>query len=44
MLASVLIAAIDGLLLQYFVDPKALPSPDALAETLADLTRKMVAA
>ena len=43
-LAPVLIGAIDGLLLQYFVDPKALPSPDALAETLADLTHKMVAA
>jgi AcrR family transcriptional regulator len=43
-LASVLIGAIDGLLLQYFIDPKALPEAEVLAETLADLTQRMVAA
>jgi hypothetical protein len=43
-LASMLTAAIDGLLLQYFVEPDALPRPDLLAETLADLTRRMVLA
>jgi len=43
-LASVLIGAIDGLLLQYFVDPKALPCPAALAGSLAGLTRRMVSA
>lgn len=42
-LASVLIGAIDGLLLQYFIDPKALPSPEHLSEALATLTHKMVA-
>ena len=42
-LAAVLIGAIDGLLLQYFVDAKALPTPDELAGSLAALTRRMVA-
>ena len=41
-LASILIGAIDGLLLQYFVDPDALPSPEALARDLVDTTRRMV--
>ncbi|MBW2230073.1 MAG: TetR/AcrR family transcriptional regulator [Deltaproteobacteria bacterium] len=42
-LASILIGAIDGLLLQYFVDPDALPSPEALAQDLVDTMRRMVA-
>ena len=41
-LSSILIGAIDGLLLQYFIDPKALPSPKALSESLADTTRRML--
>lgn len=41
-LAAVLIGAIDGLLLQYFVDAKAMPAPDVLADALAALTRRMV--
>jgi AcrR family transcriptional regulator len=43
-LASILMDAIDGLLLQYFVDPKALPAPDRLAANLAEGIRRMVAA
>lgn len=43
LLAAILIAAIDGMLLQYFVDPNALPSPTALANALVGTTRKMVA-
>ena len=42
--AATLIGAIDGLLLQYFVDAKALPTPDKLADSLAALTRRMVTA
>jgi AcrR family transcriptional regulator len=42
-LASILIGAIDGLLLQYFVDPDALPSPEALAQDLVDTMQRMVA-
>jgi AcrR family transcriptional regulator len=40
--ASVLIGAIDGLLLQYFIDPRALPAPDDLARTLSEMIRRMV--
>jgi AcrR family transcriptional regulator len=40
--ASILIGAIDGLLLQYFIDPRALPAPDDLARALADVTRRML--
>lgn len=40
--ASILIGAIDGLLLQYFVDPRALPAPEALTGALADVVRRMV--
>jgi AcrR family transcriptional regulator len=40
--SSILIGAIDGLLLQYFIDPRALPTPDALAEALTTVTRRMV--
>ena len=44
LLASILIGAIDGLLLQYFVEPKALPAPVELAETLAEMTARIVRA
>ncbi len=40
--ASVLIGAIDGLLLQYFIDANALPEPDALAEDLVQIVRRLV--
>jgi len=40
--ASILIGAIDGLLLQYFIDPRALPAPDDLAQALTDMTHRMV--
>lgn len=42
-LSSILIGAIDGLLLQYFVDPRALSAPDVLAEALVEVTHRMVA-
>jgi AcrR family transcriptional regulator len=42
--ASLLIGAMDGLLLQYFVDAQALPEPQALAESLVALTRRLVSA
>ena len=42
--ASILIGAIDGLLLQYFVDEAALPDPEALARDLVVVTRRMVSA
>jgi TetR/AcrR family transcriptional regulator len=41
--ASLLMGAIDGLLLQYFVDPQAFPEPDRLAEALCETTRRMLA-
>jgi AcrR family transcriptional regulator len=41
--SSALIGAIDGLLLQYYIDPAALPAPDELAGALVELTRRMVA-
>jgi hypothetical protein len=41
-LSSILIGAIDGLLLQYFIDPRALPSPDILSQALVDVTNRMV--
>lgn len=41
--ASVLIGAIDGLLLQYFVDEHALPEPAELTEALRATTRRIVA-
>ncbi len=40
--ASILIAAIDGLLLQYFIDEAALPDPEALASDLVVVTRRML--
>ncbi len=40
--ASILIGAIDGLLLQYFADPRALPDPDALADELWATARRLV--
>lgn len=40
--ASTLIGAIDGLLLQYFVDEDALPDPETLAAALVTLTRRML--
>jgi AcrR family transcriptional regulator len=43
LLASILIGAIDGLLLQYFVDSGALPSPDELADSLVDVTHRILA-
>ncbi len=42
--ASVLLGAIDGLLLQYFIDSHALPAPDDLAEALVEITQRMVSA
>jgi AcrR family transcriptional regulator len=41
-LSSIVIGAVDGLLLQYFVDPRALPRPAALADALADAVTRMV--
>jgi AcrR family transcriptional regulator len=41
--ASLLMGAIDGLLLQYFVDPHAFPEPDRLAEALCETTHRIVA-
>jgi AcrR family transcriptional regulator len=41
--ASLLMGAIDGLLLQYFVDPHAFPEPDHLAEVLCETTRRLLA-
>jgi AcrR family transcriptional regulator len=41
--AAMLIGAIDGLLLQYFVDPRALPKPATLAQALRTTTRRLVA-
>jgi len=40
--ASTLIGAIDGLLLQYFVDPRAFPTPAELADALCAVTRRIV--
>jgi AcrR family transcriptional regulator len=40
--ASVLIGAIDGLLLQYFIDARALPKPAELAEALCTTTRRIL--
>ncbi|GEM_PF-2580877 len=40
--ASVLIGAIDGLLLQYFIDEAAFPDPEDLTRDLVQLTRRMV--
>jgi AcrR family transcriptional regulator len=40
--SSILIGAIDGLLLQYFIDADALPDPGDLAEALVEVTRRMV--
>lgn len=42
--ASVLIASIDGLLLQYVVDARALPNADDLAEALVEITERMLSA
>jgi len=41
--ASVLIGAIDGLLLQFFIDEHALPSAEALARDLVEMMNRMVA-
>jgi AcrR family transcriptional regulator len=40
--ASMLIGAIDGLLLQYFVDTRAFPKPAEVAEALCTTTRRIV--
>jgi len=42
--SSILIGALDGLLLQYFVDARAFPSTDDLAEALVEVTHRMVSA
>jgi len=42
--ASVLMAAIDGLLLQYFVDEQALPGAEELAEALCLTVRRVLVA
>ncbi len=39
--ASMLLGAIDGLLLQYFVDPRAFPKPAELADALCTTTRRI---
>jgi AcrR family transcriptional regulator len=41
LLASIWIGAIDGLLLQFFIDPRAM-TPEALAESLVSVTRRML--
>ena len=41
--AAILIGAVDGLLLQYFVEPGAFPDPDALGEAVRDATRRVLA-
>lgn len=41
--ASILIGAIDGLLLQFFIDEAALPEPECLARDLVRVTQRMVA-
>jgi AcrR family transcriptional regulator len=43
-MASIWIGAIDGLLLQYFVDARALPSRKPLADALVAMTRRLVGA
>ncbi len=40
--ASILIGAIDGLLLQYFADPGALPAPEALAAALREAAHRVL--
>ncbi len=40
--ASILIGALDGLMLQYFIDARAFPSADDLADALALITKRMV--
>jgi AcrR family transcriptional regulator len=42
--ASLLMGAIDGLLLQYFVEPDAFPDPQQLADALRETTRRIVSA
>lgn len=42
--ASLLMGAIDGLLLQYFIEPGAFPEPERLADALRETTRRIVAA
>ncbi len=41
-MASILIGAIDGLLLQYFVEPRALPKPPEIAQALFLTARRIV--
>jgi len=41
--ASIVIGAIDGLLLQYFIDEHALPGPRALARDLVRVMHRMLA-
>lgn len=43
-LSSIVIGAIDGLLLQYFVDSRGFPEPDVLADALVDAMHRMVRA
>ncbi len=40
--ASILIGAIDGLLLQHFADPNALPDAEALARALRDAAHRLL--
>jgi AcrR family transcriptional regulator len=42
--ASLLMGAIDGLLLQYFIEPSAFPEPRRLGDALRETTRRIVAA
>jgi AcrR family transcriptional regulator len=41
-LASILIGSIDGVLLQYFLDPNSFPSPAELADSFVEAARKLV--
>ncbi len=40
--SSILIGALDGLMLQYFIDARAFSSADDLAEALVEVTRRMM--
>ena len=40
--SSILLGAIDGPLLQYFIDSHALPAAHELAQALAEMTHRMV--
>jgi hypothetical protein len=41
--AAVVVALIDGVLLQFFIDPRAFPEPGALQRTLVHSVRRTLA-